>query len=155
MTVNPSPVVVLGQDTTVCVFDYITLGSTGIGFDIRTVTVIVTSAEGCITTAQRTISFDFTACSGTGDDYATNGFHLYPNPGNGLIYLEKSDENGSFILSITDYTGRNILKNKEIIFSELNNQFILDLNPFPSGIYLLRLTDSKTQPLSFKYILNK
>ena len=177
VTVNPSPVVDLGQDTTVCVFDYITvdagndgsfylwnngsvtrsitLGSTGIGFDIRTVEVTVTSAEGCTTTAQRTIAFDFTACSGIGDYQDAHGWHLFPNPGNGIIYLEKSGEKGSFIVSVTDYMGRNILKNKETILSELHGHFILDINPVPSGIYLLRITGSKTESSSFKYILNK
>jgi hypothetical protein len=168
---------VLGPDTTICVFDNITLdagnegseylwnngsvartitlGSTGIGFDIKTVSVTVTSQEGCQATGQRTIAFDFTTCSGIGNYYTENGLRIYPNPGNGLIYLEKSGENGTFFLSATDCLGRNIVKNKEIIFSEANRQFILDLNTHPAGIYLIRLTGNSLTPAYIKYVLNK
>jgi hypothetical protein len=177
VAVNPSPAVALGPDTTVCVFDVITVdagnegseymwnngsvartltfGSTGIGFDIKTVSVTVTSPEGCETTSQRTIAFDFTACSGLGDHETASGLHLYPNPGNGLIYLEKWGESGILLLSVTDCSGRSILKNREIIFSESNNQYILDLNSHPPGIYLIRLTGNGFTPVSIKYVLIK
>jgi hypothetical protein len=177
VTVNPSPIVVLGPDTTVCVFDYITLdagnegseyiwnngsvartitlGSTGIGFDIKTVSVTVTSPEGCKTTGQRTIAFDFIACSGISDHYTADGLRIYPNPGNGLIYMEKSGECEIFQLSVIDCFGRNIVENKEIIFSESNKQSILDLKTHPAGIYLIRVKGNGLIPVSVKYILSK
>jgi len=177
VTVNPSPTVALGPDTTVCVFDAITIdasnegseylwnngsvdrtitiASTGIGFDIRTVSVTVTSPEGCTTTSQRTIAFDFVACSGIGDHDNAGSLRIYPNPGNGLIYLENPGQSDRFLLTITDCLGRDIVKNKEIIFSESTRQNILDLKSHPAGIYLIRLTGNGITPVSIKYILNK
>ena len=83
VTVNQNPAVNLGSDTVVCVFDTITIdaggqgvsyiwsngstertvsvGSTGIGFESRQLSVAVTSAEGCVTVAQRNVAFDFAA----------------------------------------------------------------------------------------------
>ena len=177
ITVNPSPTVTLGPDTTVCVFDYITLdagnsgsaylwnngsmgkaitlGSTGIGFDIKTVTVIVTTPEGCQATGRRTIAFDFSACSGLSESAVKNGVHIYPNPGNGLIYFDWPAESGMCQLSVIDGLGRVIVKTDGIVISESGRQFILDLNPHPPGIYLIRLAGNDLTPVSMKYILNK
>jgi hypothetical protein len=177
VTVNPSPYVVLGPDTTVCVFDTITidagnegseyvwsngsvertisLGSTGIGFDIKTLTVTVTSPEGCKATGQRTIAFDFTACTGT-DDYLTEaGLRIYPNPGNGLLHIETTGESEIFLLSVIDFLGKNIVKSRKFNFSGLNKEYILDLKPYPAGIYLIRIEGASLSPVSVKYILSK
>jgi hypothetical protein len=177
VTVNQSPILALGPDTIVCVFDSltidagnegseylwnngsttrkITLASIGIGFDMRTVSVTVTSQEGCKTSGRRIIAFDFSACSGINDQYNSEGLLIYPNPGNGLIYLERPDECMVLQISVTDFSGKDIIKNKEIILSEPNNQLILDLTPYPAGIYLIRLTGTIFKPVSSKYILNK
>jgi hypothetical protein len=177
VTVNPRPVVYLGSDTTVCVFDTITIdagnegasyiwhngstsrmisvGTTGIGYESKSINVTVTSPEGCTATGHRTVYFDFTACTGIGDIDKNAGLSIYPNPGSGLLYIEKTGDYGTVFFFATDFSGRNIVKNREITFSESNNKFILDLRSYPEGIYLLRFTGNNLIPVTTKYILTK
>lgn len=177
VTVNPKPAVDLGHDTVVCVFDTITidagnegatyiwsngstsktisLGATGIGYESRIITVCVTSPEGCTTSGQRSVTFDFAACSGLGDHYQEPGLRIYPNPGNGLIYIENSGAKEIFLLSVSDWLGRNIVNNRKINFSESNNQFVMDLKLYPEGIYFMRMTGNNQSMISTKYILLK
>jgi hypothetical protein len=177
VTVHPKPFVDLGSDTIVCVFDTITidagndgssyiwsngstartitLGSTGIGFESKIVSVIVTSPGGCISTSQRSVTFDFIACSGIDESDAEAGLRIYPNPGNGLVYIEKTGKNDFSLLSVVDWLGRDVFKDRKIIFSESNNLFILDLTSQPEGIYLIRLESTSLSPISTKYILHK
>jgi hypothetical protein len=116
VTVNPTPIVALGPDATVCVFDTLTLdagnpgssyiwsngstdkiirvATTGIGFDMKTISVTVTSPEGCVATDQRTLVFDFAACSGIEDPAVESNFHIYPNPAGDKVYVELVHNNG-------------------------------------------------------------
>lgn len=177
VTVHPKPFVDLGSDTIVCVFDTITidagnegssyiwsngstertitLGSTGIGFESKMISVTVTSPGGCMSTSQRFVTFDFIACSGIDDIDAEAGLRIYPNPGNGLVYIEKTGKNDFSLLSVVDWLGRDIVKDRKIIFSESNNLFIVDLTSQPEGIYLIRLEGKSFSPISTKYILHK
>lgn len=176
LTVNPSPVINLGPDEIVCVFDTIVLdagnpgcnyiwsnGSTertvqvasvGIGFDMKTYSVTVTSPEGCQTEAQRTITFDFSQCSGIGEN-ETSSLHLYPNPGNGLIKVENTGATGSYFISVTDMYGTKVLDNLPVCFSSDNNTVSLDLSGNPPGIYLVRIVDRDNKTIASKYFLAK
>lgn len=175
VVVNPAPVINLGPDATVCVFDTLTLdagnpgssyvwsngstaktikvATTGIGFDFKTITVTVTTPEGCIETDQRTIIFDFAACTGINDPMTESGFRIYPNPGNGLIYIENNAGAGNYLLSITDIFGREIIKNLEITFSDTDRTFILDCGSFPTGLYLIKISENGKNIVSMKYVL--
>ncbi|MBW6459254.1 MAG: choice-of-anchor L domain-containing protein, partial [Bacteroidales bacterium] len=87
--VSPQPQVNLGADIITCPFETIelrldmpgmsyywsngsvensiTVGSTGIGFDIRQIWVEVTNQDGCVGTDTIQIVFDFAQCSGVGE----------------------------------------------------------------------------------------
>jgi hypothetical protein len=169
--------IALGPDVTACVFDTLTLDAgnqgssylwsngstektlrvvtTGIGFDIKTYWVTVTSPEGCIATDQRTIIFDFAACNGVDEPFAESGFHIYPNPGNGMIHIENDAGIGNCLLSITDIFGRQVLKNQEIIFTEDDRTFNLNLESYPPGLYLVRISASGKDLVAMKYLLNR
>jgi hypothetical protein len=175
--VNQTPLIALGPDATVCVFDTLILDAgnegsnylwsngstgrtyrlttTGIGFDMRTVWVTVTSPEGCIATDQRTIIFDFAACNGIKDPIAENGFHIYPNPGDGMIHIDNDAAIGNCLLTITDIFGREVVKNREIIFSDTDKTFSLDLESYPQGLYLIRISAGGKDLVVMKYLLNR
>lgn len=175
--VNPSPFVELGLDGTVCVFDTLTLdagnpgasyiwsdgstdrkimvGTTGIGFDIKTISVTVTTPLGCSTTDQRTIIFDFAACTGIDEPDPESGFRIYPNPGNGSIHIYNDTGISNCQLTITDIYGREVIKNQEIVFSGHEKTFNLNLDSFPPGLYLVRISENGRDLASMKYLLKR
>ncbi len=177
VTVNPSPLVLLGGDTTVCVFETVTIdagnegasylwsngstekmisvGTTGIGYDSKTFYVTVTSSEGCMTTAHKKVTFDFTACTGINEQFNESGLRLYPNPGSGLVNIEETGDGDFFKLTVIDWTGRELICDRIIDLSGSEKRFILDLKPYPSGIYLVKMFSDKLNPVSIKYVLIK
>jgi len=177
VVVHPSPVVALGPDAIVCVFDTIILdagnegcnylwsngstertlhvGTTGIGFDMRTFWVTVTSPKGCITTDQRTLTFDFAACNGIDEPPIESGFRLYPNPGNGRIHIENVTGMANCMLTINDIFGREVVKNQAIIFSANEMTFNLDLGSYPPGLYLIRISAGGKDLVALKYLLKR
>jgi hypothetical protein len=174
--VQPTPYINLGPDVTVCVFDTLTLdagnpgssyiwsngstqqvikmATTGIGFDFKTISVTVTSPEGCSAMDERNIVFDFAACTGIDDPGNDSGFHLYPNPGNGVIHIENTTGSRNCLLSVTDIYGREVFAKQEILFSEKEKTFNLDLSSYPKGIYLVRISENGKNLVSMKYLLN-
>ena len=91
-------------------------------------------SESCVTSASNT----FTGVS----------FKLYPNPGEGIFYLEIAStvSNDNVMLKITDTTGR-ILFTKSL---QLRNQLIvpLDLTGYPQGNYLVFISDMSNREYS-------
>ncbi|MBP6870898.1 MAG: T9SS type A sorting domain-containing protein [Bacteroidales bacterium] len=174
--VNPNPVVHMGNDTTVCVFDtitldagpdgasylwfngatgrYISISSTGIGYEARQVSVEVASDKGCMTRSSKTINFDFTACSGVEDPEGHPSFRIFPNPGNGVITFEFSKLSGPASLIIFDSFGRKILYDEFRCTSQENYKKVFDISFNSRGLYLIRLMISDNVYL-FKYVLNR
>ena len=173
--VNATPYLDLGPDGTVCVFDTLMLdagnpgstyiwsngsteksvlvGTTGIGFDIKTYTVTVTSPEGCSSTDERTIIFDFAACTGIDEPVSESGFQIYPNPGNGTLHISNQTGIKSCQLSITDIFGRKLIDGQEIVFTVQEETIKLDMELFPPGIYLVRISENGRTLASMKYLL--
>lgn len=173
--VHPSPVIDIGTNGTVCVFDTLTLdagnpgstyiwsngstertitvGTTGIGFDVKNVVVTVTTPNGCTATAQRTIVFDFAACTGIEDPETQSNFTIYPNPGEGILRIENKTGLRNCLVSITDIFGREIIKNQEITFNSSDNTCNLDLGNYSPGIYLVRISSEGRNLAAIKYLL--
>jgi hypothetical protein len=176
LNVNPSPSINLGVDETVCVFDTLTLdagnpgssylwsngstdrtitvGTSGIGFDIGTYSVTVTSPQGCEGHAQKTIIFDFGACSGIGEE-TEGALRIYPNPGNGVFQVENSGKPGDYFLSVTDAYGTKVIDNRPVRFHEGYNSISFDLRGYPAGIYMVRITGEGHESIAAKYFLAK
>lgn len=178
--VKQSPYTNLGANKTVCVFDSITLdatignpvpgcsylwsngstdpvihvGTTGIGFDMKNITVEITSPDGCTFTDQVTVIFDFAECNGLEEQGTESGFEIYPNPGNGLLQVDNLLGPRQCTLSVVDLYGREIVPKQEISFSEANKSISLDLSQHPKGIYLVRISEKGKNLLSVKYLLN-
>jgi hypothetical protein len=174
LTVNPRPVINLGPDATVCVFDTLILdagnpganyywsngatsktikvGSTGIGFDIKTYTVTVTSDEGCESVAERTVIFDFAACSGVNENDNDHGYRIYPNPGQGEIHIENPDAGSSYQISLYDAFGKEYIEEEVTILSSGENELKLDLTGCSPGIYILKIVKPGDPPVYLKYL---
>ncbi|MBW6459333.1 MAG: hypothetical protein K0B08_02065 [Bacteroidales bacterium] len=177
LTVNPTPYINLGSgnEQTVCVFDTVTLdagspgssylwsngstdqiikiATTGIGFDVNFIQLTVTSPQGCVATAQRTIYFDFAACVGIDDLSDEAGFRIFPNPGKGLVNIQQTGNFERCFLTVTDKLGREIIKNQEIVFLNPDSQFTIDLSESPPGLYTIRLTGTNSLNVARKYLL--
>jgi hypothetical protein len=159
--ISAPPFVNLGSDLSVCPYDTVRLhannpgmnyywsngsvepsilvGTTGIGFDFKTIWVRVENDDGCISTDTIKIVFDFSECTGVEDYEQESTITLFPNPTNGKVLIEWQGISGEVEMQITDIHGNKIL-----------NQFILapstgiykgsfDLSGNPDGIYLMRL----------------
>jgi hypothetical protein len=162
VTVHPTPEVYLGPpDTMVCVYDTVILdagndgtsylwsngsteqsikvGTTGIGFDMKMVRVMVTSENGCQVEDSINIIFDFSACLGIEEGLSGNKVKIYPNPNDGGFKLEITDYSGDLTMEVVDARGRTIRRAQ---FKDLKGTLIKDLSlkDEGSGLYLLRLT---------------
>ncbi len=60
---------------------------------------------------------------------------IYPNPSNGLVYINTNNMNINYNIEISDVYGR-ILKDENIKILD-NNSF--DISEFPKGMYLIRI----------------
>jgi hypothetical protein len=161
VTVHPVPLIHLGPpDTTVCVYDTITLdagnpgalyqwsngstartikvGSTGIGFDSKSFSVNVTNEQGCFAQASITIYFDFSQCFGIGGPAGDGGFRIYPNPVNGILTIETPGNLKESKLVIMDVIGR-VMLTRQIPASQQGQVIHINVAEFTEGIYFIRL----------------
>ncbi|TVZ52724.1 T9SS type A sorting domain-containing protein [Dokdonia sp. Hel_I_53] len=84
------------------------------------------------------------------DDIVINGLAIYPNPSNGVFTVNWA-ENTPVTLEVFDVLGKSITK--EININEGEKMYMLDLNKFASGLYLLKIHTANKQ-LTKKLILN-
>jgi len=116
----------------------ITVGTTGIGFDVKTLDLTITNADGCVYSDTVTIIFDFASCTGIGERDYNPGFLVYPNPTPGLLHVtfhqgEKFNE-----IDVIDIHGV-VLKKEMLHFSNTGHStIIINLTDSPEGIYFLR-----------------
>jgi hypothetical protein len=178
VNVRPQPYVNFGSpDTMVCVYDTITLdagnpgasyqwsngstaqqikvGSTGIGFDMKTFSVIVTNQEGCYSEDEITILFDFGACSGVVDMINSPFVILYPNPGKGKVVLQTDRGYDNAVVSILDPIGR-VLSSMEYQSDAFDDrQIMLNMDHLKNGIYYVRFQVHEMRPVMLKYIMTR
>jgi len=159
--ISQPPVVSLGADTLVCPYDTvlltannpgmtfywsngsvepsISIGTTGIGFDIKKIWVQVENAYGCVSTDTIRVIFDFAECSGVGENEDDIYFYLYPNPTTGKVLFEWKRLSGEVEMQISDIHGNMILD--QTIHSPLSGDYkgSFNLDGQSRGIFLLRL----------------
>jgi hypothetical protein len=178
VNVKPRPYVNLGPaDTTICVYDTLLLdagnpgaiyqwsngstqktirvGSTGIGYDTKTLSVIVTDQGGCSSEGEITIMFSFGACSGVNDPQVAPYVTLYPNPGSGDVILHTFERHTTAEISIVNPIGKKL---REYIFSadtRLEQDIMLDLSDLMNGLYFIHFKADGLRPVTIKYLLVK
>ena len=68
--------------------------------------------------------------------------NIYPNPSNGIFYLElKAEESESFHVKVFNLIGRTILTEK----IETNQEMRFDLSTQPKGVYFIQVESGKEQ----------
>ena len=128
--------------------------STGIGFDLKTYSVIVTSPSGCEADDEITVIFDFAACSGVDDLDNGSIVNLYPNPGNGNVQLQPSISYRLAFIDVYDPLGR-VVADLEKSSGSPGQDIILDLQGLRNGIYYIRFKADDLRPVTLKYIKTK
>jgi hypothetical protein len=161
VVVSQLPLVSLGTDVTVCPLDSIvltannpgmsyywsngsieesiTIGTTGIGFDLKTIWVEVENEDGCVGTDTIRVVFDFAQCFGVDENDNEDRFYVYPNPTSGKTQFEWEGIFGDVELKISDLQGNVI--HSQVIQTPPSGEYkgSFNLNGNPGGIYLLRL----------------
>ncbi|MDT8393563.1 MAG: T9SS type A sorting domain-containing protein [Bacteroidales bacterium] len=160
--VLPMPVIDLGPSVqTHCMYDTITLdagnpgaeylwsngattqtilvGTTGLGYIEQQYSVSVTNAEGCQTSGEVTLIFDYDACLGIGEAFQELNARIYPNPNNGIFTVEIQDVDSPVHLSVYNVLGSLRYKETIIAGSERKVQKEIDLASLPGGLYVLKI----------------
>lgn len=158
-----SPVVNLGQDTTICINHSFVLkaapgyasytwstGATtpditinGEQYTVASVNnfeVTVTDAQGCQTVESIAVTID--ACTGIGENPVSE-ISIYPNPTNGefnLIFSE--DLAGEANIKVVDLTGK-VLFNRSINVTRINQTETFNVTGLSSGLYFIRVESNQ------------
>jgi hypothetical protein len=163
LVVNPLPVIHLGPtDSTVCIYDsvrldatnsgstyewsngattkYITISSTGIGYEVQTYTVWVTNENLCKDSATINVYFSFNACVGVDEKSDNMDFRVYPNPSNGMFKILMNPARTNLEIEIFNLLGVRVYY--ESITATIGHPLekTLDVSFLPSGLYTLRLS---------------
>ncbi len=161
VVVSQLPTVSLGSDVTVCPLDTVVLtannpgmsyywsngsvdssiivGTTGIGFDLKTIWVEVENEDGSVGTDTVRIFFDFSQCSGIGEDDDNMRLYVYPNPTSGKTNIEWEGIHGSVELRLSDLSGNEIMNRKIQADPAGTYKGTFNIDGNPKGVYLLRL----------------
>jgi hypothetical protein len=166
VSLYPQPQIHLGPpDSTLCIYDTVTLdagnpgsaylwsngansrtisvGSSGIGYDVQSYSVQVANANGCLSEGSINIIFSFEACTAINDQGPERSVMIYPNPTTGKIRFSMHGIDRETRVQITDLFGRTVflttLPKPDQHF--VSNEVILpDLS---KGIYLVRFSNEE------------
>jgi hypothetical protein len=160
--VYPLPQIHLGPyDTSVCIYDtlmldagnpgssykwsngstnrYMSVATTGIGFDIQTYDVVVTNQNGCKNSATINITFTFDDCVGIEELKEGVDFNVYPNPVEQSCRLILHKKAGSVEISLISLLGTISFQQTHNQVKGLNSEFEIFTGNLNSGIYILRV----------------
>ncbi|MGD9492342.1 MAG: endonuclease [Bacteroidales bacterium] len=157
LTVNPLPIVFLGNDTTICDDAFIVLdaGNTGAtylwsegsatgqtiivdsaGHGIGTFDVSVIVNNGC--EASDTIAITIENCSSIGENEEIV-FSVFPNPADGMIYIIQNGTATDAFIELTDATGKLLFREMYHNMNGSSQKKEFDLGVYPAGVYFLRI----------------
>ncbi|MDP2722875.1 MAG: T9SS type A sorting domain-containing protein, partial [Bacteroidales bacterium] len=167
------PEVNLGQDTVFCGGGSITLDagnqgstylwsngattqtimvdSTGFGYGVLPVSVVVTTGYGCANSAE--VSVEFKDCTSI-DEKEAISLNIYPNPGNGIFNLELSSlVNQKVAIKIFNLNGALVYEESDVTVSNTGIHR-LNLSILSTGVYQLNVI-GKHASVSDKLVINK
>ncbi len=156
----------IGTDTMVCAGSTVTL-SAGSGYDTYlwsnsaiasstsvdsstahvgagTLKVYVNVTKGACSATSDTVNITFTVCTGLIEYSNNSSIRLFPNPTTGMVNVEVSGIEGNAIMNVYSIQGQEVF-NKEL---NGNIKTDLDLSGLSKGIYLIKITNEKTNILS-------
>lgn len=163
VTVNPLPVVMLGNDTSIChnhiltldagtdgvTFNWstgettqtISIDTTGVGIGgVKVIEVEVTNEFGCIVEDQ--IQVTFNDCTGIEDFAKAIDLQFYPNPTKGLLTVSfNAPQQDLYTLEVRDSQNRIVaVKNAGAVSGFAT--YTMDLSNVAEGVYLLNIENS-------------
>ncbi|MBL4755172.1 MAG: T9SS type A sorting domain-containing protein, partial [Flavobacteriales bacterium] len=109
-------------------------------------TVTVIDNNDCVATNADTVSLT----TGLAALLEDGDVRIYPNPTEDLIWIDNTKYAGSWGLKLYDFTGKMIIHVANIKTSP----FVLDMNPFLPGIYVIKVTDDSGR-INVEKILNQ
>jgi len=124
--------------------DHLVVGSTGIGFEQKTITLTTSNDEGCQYSGSMTVIFDFSYCSGIGDDKEQDAFSIFPNPNSGIFRIEGGDLTDISVARIYNETGKLVYSAS---IDKNSGKIIIEMSEAPPGIYFIRLISGNHEPL--------
>jgi hypothetical protein len=159
--VSSPPAVDLGADVYACPYDSVSLavnlpglnyywsngdtassikvGSTGIGYDIKTFTVDVWDELGCLATDEVTVIFDFSQCFGITESAEPLPAEIYPNPSDGIFTISFAAEKGSYEIEVFNLYGRKIFSISESVSTPGEYIETVRLPQASSGVYIVKI----------------
>ena len=160
VVVSSLPPLDLGPDRSVCPYDsvqlqaglsglnyywsngstepYIIVGTTGIGFDIKTVWLEVTDALGCRSVDSVSVIFDFAACLGVEEMEDNIAVQLFPNPTSGDLHLSAEGLAGNITTIVSTLQGVEIYRSTDKVKTGAFEKD-LSLHGHPAGMYFLMI----------------
>jgi hypothetical protein len=87
--------------------------------------------------------------AGIGDGFENNLFKVYPNPSNGIIYINNINKNVSHV-NVIAVTGSLVGE-----FAIENENQVIDLSQFEEGLYLIQAINQNTGQISTQKLLLK
>ena len=85
----------------------------------------------------------------TNDIISNKDMHIYPNPTENIINIDKSTQ-GNLLVELIDIYG------KTLMFQTYNTENIkIDISKYNTGLYLLRITDNKGNVVKIEKIVKK
>ena len=148
VTVSDDVTIIAGESTTLTASGGVTYSwSPTIGLDDPTsatpvasptettvYTVMVTDADGCSGTADVTVFVE----GELGITESAEGFDIYPNPSNGLIYISAENLSWPYTIEVLTVDGKLVYSEEQQEQKDVN---VIDLSGFSDGIYYIRLSN--------------
>jgi hypothetical protein len=116
--------------------DQITVGVTGIGFDLQNYSLTTTNEQGCFFTKSIQVIFDFSYCFGIAEENVDKNVRIIPNPNNGKFKIEINNP-----LNFKEISIYNSLSGK--VFGKPvtgnDHEMELDLDCLTPGLYIIHI----------------
>jgi hypothetical protein len=88
---------------------------------------------------------EFTSLTSINNHVNNSSFSIYPNPSDGVLYIEKKDAIVSdLIIEIHDLSGRLVLKENQV------SNYRIDLQKEPNGLYVVTLRDKNEGAIMYR-----
>ena len=151
ITINQLPQVFLGNDTTICQGDTLTLnagnfyfydwsdGQTTPTIDVTSSDsyfVVVTDSNGC-ENISNTINVDFVVCTNVDEINKNTTISIYPNPAHSNLQITTSNEQLGKNIEILDITGKVVST-----FENSKTFQKLDISNLQNGIYFIKINNT-------------
>ncbi len=130
--------------------------TSGISSDYQEFSVVVTDPEtSCSNTKFISVNFDYAFCSyGIEDENINKGLMFYPNPSDGIFYLQSDVYKEQVAVEICTATGA-FVKRAFVSSVTGNESNSLNLYDQPSGVYFVKITDNRITKMQKLIIQHK